>query len=99
SAATTATINQRNVTASISASGKTYDGTRDAVISSCSLEAALGNHGVVSGDAVGCGATNGKFATKNAGSQAVSADVALNGADKANYQLTSSTSSTTATIK
>ena len=98
SAATTATINQRNVTASISAAGKTYDGTRDAVISSCTLEAATGNHGVVSGDAVGCSASNGKFATRNAGSQAVSADVALNGAAQANYQLTSPSAATTATI-
>src|SRR5204863_2408264 len=90
SAATTATINQRNVTASISASDKTYDGTSDATITSCSLEAALGNHGVLSGDAVGCDASNGKFASKDAGSQAVTADVALNGGDDGNYQLNSS---------
>jgi hypothetical protein len=99
SAVTSATINQRNVTASITAMDKTYDGTRAATITSCTLEAATGNHGVVSGDTVGCDASNGKFATKDAGSQAVAADVALNGGDDGNYQLTGSTSSTTATIK
>jgi hypothetical protein len=98
SASTTATIDPRNVTASITADGKTYDGTRDAVISSCTLEAALGNHGVVSGDTVGCDASNGKFATRNAGSQAVTADVSLNGSDDGNYQLTSPSAATTATI-
>jgi len=98
SAATTAMINQRNVTASITAADKTYDGSRDAVISSCTLEAATGNHGVVSGDAVGCSASNGKFATRNAGSQVVSADVALSGSDDGNYQLTSASAATTATI-
>src|SRR5690348_6742016 len=94
----TASIGQRNVTASITASDKTYDGTRSATITSCSLEAGTGNHGMVSGDAVGCAATNGKFATKDAGSQAVSADVALNGAGDGNYQLTSPSATTTATI-
>ena len=98
SAATTAMINQRNVTASITAADKTYDGSRDAAISSCTLEAATGNHGVVSGDAVGCSASDGKFATRNAGSQVVSADVALSGSDDGNYQLTSASAATTATI-
>src|SRR6185437_13534185 len=99
SAATTATINQRNVAASISASDKTYDGTSDASITGCTLEAALGNHGVVSPDAVGCSASNGQFGTAQAGSaKDVSADVALSGADMANYQLTSPSAATTATI-
>ena len=98
SAATTATINQRNVTASISASDKTYDGTRDATITGCTLEDAASNHGVVSGDTIGCDASNGKFATKDAGSLAATADVALNGGDNGNYQLTSSSASTPATI-
>src|SRR6185312_13440531 len=78
---TPATIAQRNVTASISALDKTYDGTRDATIPSCTVEAQSGDHGVVSPDVVGCDASNGKFATKDAGSQSVSADVALNGGD------------------
>src|SRR4029078_7530719 len=99
SAATTATINQSNVTASISASDKTYDGNRDAAITGCTLDDATGNHGVVSPSAVGCSASNGKFGTAQAGSgKAVSADVALSGADKANYQLTSPSAATTATI-
>ena len=87
------------MTASISGSDKTYDGTRSETITSCSLEAALGNHGVVSGDAVGCSASNGQFGTAQAGSdKAVTADVALTGAGQANYQLTSPSAATTATI-
>src|SRR6185503_7773414 len=98
SAATTATIAQRNVTASISAAGKTYDGNRDATVTGCTLEDATGNHGVVSGDTVGCNASNGKFATKDAGTQAVTADVALSGSDQGDYQLTVGSASTTAAI-
>src|SRR5439155_15020906 len=43
-AATTATINKRNVTASISAADKTYDGTDAATITGCSLEAQASEH-------------------------------------------------------
>ena len=39
SASTTATISKRSVTASITAADKTYDGTDDAQVTSCSLEA------------------------------------------------------------
>jgi hypothetical protein len=42
SASTTATIDKRNVTASITAADKTYDGTDDASITSCTLEAQNG---------------------------------------------------------
>ena len=98
-AATMASINQRLVTASISATGKTYDGTDVASISECSLETQDGNHGVISPDDVGCSASNGRFADKNAGSdKPVTADIALAGADKDNYQLTSAAASTTASI-
>jgi hypothetical protein len=93
------TIDKRTVTASIVAADKTYDGTDDATIDSCSLESASGNHGVVSGDAVGCAATNGHFENADAGSDKdVSADVALTGADRSDYQLTSAAASTTASI-
>src|SRR5207247_2662735 len=99
SASTTAAINKRNVTASISAADKTYDGTDAATINSCTLETQTANHGVVSPDVVGCDTSNAKFGSAAAGAgQPVAADVALNGADKANYQLTSASASTTAAI-
>jgi trimeric autotransporter adhesin len=99
SASTTADIDQRQVTASITAAGKTYDGSDDADITGCSLESSTGNHGVLSGDAVGCAASNGHFENEHAGADKdVSADVALTGADKADYQLSSGSAATTATI-
>src|SRR5205823_352321 len=89
----------RNVTASISAADKTYDGTDAATITGCSLEAQAANHGVVSPDAVNCAGSNGHFGTATAGANKnVTGDVALTGADKDNYQLTSGTAATTATI-
>ena len=98
-AATTASIAKRDVTGSITAAGKTYDGTDSASISSCSLEAQSGLHGVISGDAVGCAGSNGHFARASAGSgKAVSADVALSGTGKDNYQLTGASAATTASI-
>src|SRR5438552_1318595 len=99
SAATTAAISKRSVTASITAADKTYDGTDAATISSCSLEAQLADHGVVSPDAVSCSASNAHFGSAAAGlGKTVAADVALAGADKANYQLTSASAATTAAI-
>src|SRR5207244_1247163 len=99
SAATTASISKRDVTGSITASDKTYDGTDAATISGCARGAERGSHGVVSPDAVGCSGSNGHFADKNAGSgKTVTGDVALTGADKANYQLTSGGATTSATI-
>jgi hypothetical protein len=92
-------IAKRSVTASITAADKTYDGTDDASITSCSLEAEDGNHGVVSPDDVDCSATNGHFGNKNVGNgKTVAADVELIGADKANYQLTSPSAMTTANV-
>ena len=99
SASTAATIDKRNLTASIAASDKLYDGTSSASITGCSLEAQTGDHGVVSPDDVGCSAPNGAFGNKNAGlNKPVSADVALSGADRTNYQLTSATAETNANI-
>src|SRR5205823_3055040 len=95
----TATINKRNVTASVSATAKTSDGTDAGTITGCSLEAQAANHGVVSPDAVNCAGSNGHFGTATAGAnKTVTGDVALTGADKDNYQLTSGTAATTATI-
>ncbi|HET7170254.1 MAG TPA: YDG domain-containing protein, partial [Gaiellales bacterium] len=94
----TATVAPRGVTASITAADKTYDGTADASITSCALEAAAGNHGVLAADAVGCDAANGRFSSKDAGSHSVTADVSLTGADSDNYELTSSSAATGAVI-
>ena len=93
------TINKRNVTGSIAAADKTYDSTDAATISSCSLEAQSGGHGVVSPDAVGCAGSNGHFGSPSAANgKQVTANVALTGTAQGNYQLTSPTASTTANI-
>src|SRR4029077_13506398 len=99
SASTTASINKRHVTASITAADKTYDGTTAASITSCTLEPASGMHGVVSPDDAGCSASNGQFASASAGtSKNVTASVGLTGSTAGNYQLTSGSASTTASI-
>jgi hypothetical protein len=97
-AATSATIEQRLVTASITAADKTYDGTTDATLTGCALDSASGDHGALAADTVGCDAASGRFATKDAGNQPVTADVSVTGADGENYRLTSATTDTTATI-
>jgi hypothetical protein len=95
----TANIGKRSLTASITADNKTYDGTDAATISGCSVEAHSAGHGVVSPDSVGCSASNGHFGSAAAADgKQVTADVALTGADKGNYQLSSDTASTSANI-
>ena len=97
---TSFTIDKREVTASITAADKTYDGSDEAEITSCSLESATDSHGVVSPDAVDCTASNGHFADANAGKgKAVNADVVLTGTAKYDYQLTTGTVSTSATLE
>ena len=94
-----ATISKRPVTASIVAAPKVYDGTDAASLTGCSLEAAAAGHGVVGSDAVGCDGSNGHFDSAAAGSgKTVTADVALSGDAKANYQLSSAAAATTADI-
>src|SRR5207248_5055915 len=66
SAGTTANIDKRSVTASIVADNKTYDGTDNASISSCSLETQTANHGVVSPDAVGSADSKRPFSVASA---------------------------------
>src|SRR6202043_1783817 len=98
-AATTANIGKRDVTASITAASKTYAGTDAATISTCSLDAQSGNTGVISGDSVGCSGSNGHFNNKNAANvKPVTGDVALTGTAAGNYHLTSPTAPTTANI-
>jgi hypothetical protein len=99
SAATTATISRRSVTASITAADKVYDGTDAASVTGCVLEPAAGDHGVVGLDAVSCVGSGGHFGSAAADTgKTVTADVALSGDDKANYQLTSASAATTADI-
>src|SRR5438876_4565557 len=100
-AVTTASIGQRNVTASITAASKVYDGTDTAAINSCSLDAQSGDHGAVSGDGVGCSGSNGHFNNKNvATGKLVTGDAALTGTAAAvgNYHLTNPSATTTADV-
>ena len=91
----TITINPKSVTASITASGKTFDGTT-AVTGTvgCSLS------GVLGGDSgtTGCSASGASFDAADAGSRTVTATVAVTGASAANYVLTSTSASVGATI-
>ncbi|WP_162344410.1 MBG domain-containing protein [Pontibacter fetidus] len=84
------TINPKQVTATISASDKVYDGNTDAE--------AVGNipTGLVGEDIVEVTVTNARFSDKNAGTgKTVTADVAIS---NGNYSLSNSTASTTAAI-
>ncbi|MGZ4896370.1 MAG: kelch repeat-containing protein, partial [Candidatus Angelobacter sp.] len=95
-ATTTAKINPKQVTASITASDKTYDGTNAATITGCSLT------GVLAGDAanVSCSGSSATFASAHASAspQTVTATVSLSGTASGNYVLSSSTATTTAKI-
>ncbi|MDO9365722.1 MAG: YDG domain-containing protein, partial [Methylotenera sp.] len=96
---TTADISKLDVTvADITALNKTYDRTTDATMSTSSASIT----GKVAGDALNVDATglSGTFDTWNAGNgKTVSyTGVALSGADAGNYNLTSSTGTTTANI-
>ncbi|MCC6912551.1 MAG: autotransporter-associated beta strand repeat-containing protein, partial [Rhodospirillaceae bacterium] len=90
----TAAISSRNVTASISVAGKTYDGSVSATIDGYGLDGAL------TSDSVALNVDGASFSDKNAGSgKAVTATgLTLSGSDAGNYTLTSSTAATTATI-
>lgn len=80
SAATTATITPRSLTAGITANNKTYDGTAGATV-----QAGIPG-GLVTGDDVIAAAVNGAFDNKNAGSgKTVTAGIAITGADAGNY--------------
>jgi len=82
------TVNKNNLTATIVAENKTYDGTASSAITSCSL------NGIVNNDLVSCTATNGSFSDKNVGTEKmVTADVSLSGTD-ANYTVTSPATTT-----
>ena len=90
----TGVINKAPVTASITASNKTYDGTTTATITVCSLTGVL----AVDTGNVTCSASGGTFASANAGISTVTATVTLAGAAAGNYALTSASPTTSATI-
>lgn len=89
-ATTTASITPLNLTGTLIASDKTYDGTNIAS-TSCSLS------GVINGDGVSCVTSSSVFSTRNAGTNQVTANLTLSGTDKDNYSV-NPTANTTATI-
>jgi hypothetical protein len=93
-AVTTANITGSPVTASVTASSKTYDGTTTANITGCTLS------GVLAADAanVGCSAT-GTYVNANVGSgKTITANIVLTGSAAPEYTLSSTTATTTADI-
>src|SRR5207247_1248375 len=82
------------VTGSITASNKTYDGTTAATIATRSLSGVLGS------DAVSLSGGTATFASKTVGTAktVTATGLSLSGADLANYQLASTTATTTADI-
>ena len=90
-ATTTAKINPKLVTATITASNKNYDGNNTATITSCTIPGKVGS------DDVACTASGAVFASANASAspQNVTATVALSGAAAGNYTLGANTTATT----
>jgi sugar lactone lactonase YvrE len=88
------TIQQKAVSASVTSTGKTYDGTTSATVS-CSLT------GVINGDLVTCAARSAAFVSASAatGVTVNASGITLGGTGAANYTLSSTTASTSATIK
>src|SRR5207244_7508811 len=91
---TTAAITQATVTALITANSKVYDATTSATISSRSLSGSIGS------DDVSLSGGTATFASKTVGTvkTVTATGLSLSGADLANYQLVSSTATTTADI-
>jgi trimeric autotransporter adhesin len=88
----TGTITPKNVTGTVSANNKTYDGTTNAtgtgVVS-----------GLITGDAVTTTLVNGQFSDKNAGiGKTVTGTIGLSGNDETNYNLTTTTATGIANI-
>jgi hypothetical protein len=80
-AATTAVIDRRSVTATLTALGKTFDGT--ATEPDVNMHCVL--TGVLAGDAVSCTPSNGAFNGASVGATSVTATVTLGGTHAANY--------------
>jgi filamentous hemagglutinin family protein len=90
-AATTASITQRALSVTASASSKVYDGNTSASVSLSDNR--------IAGDQLALTSSGGTFADKNAGTKSVSVSgIAVSGADAGNYALTSTTASGSGTI-
>jgi hypothetical protein len=88
-----ADITPKHLTGSFTAANKVYDGTTGASVATKSLP------GVVGTDDVTLRVTGATFATKDVGTdKTVTADLALTGADNADYALTAATATTKADI-
>jgi hypothetical protein len=90
----TGVISPAPVTASITASNKTYDKTNAATVTGCSLTGVF----TVDAGTVGCTGSTATFASANAGTWTVTATVTLTGNALGNYYLSSATAATNATI-
>ena len=87
------TVNQKDVTATLTAAGKVYDGTDDATLSGTIINGRVGN------DDVGVSGGTAIFDSKDAGSRTVSfSGYSLSGAAKDNYNLTAQPADTQADI-
>src|SRR5207245_5715378 len=93
-AGTTADITKATVPALITANNKIYDATTASTIASRSLS------GVIGSDAVSLSGGTATFASKTVGTAktVTATGLSLSGADLANYQLSSTTATTTADI-
>jgi hypothetical protein len=88
SAETTADITARDLVIGITASDKTYDGTKDAETAASIVS------GYVDGDDLTATSSNGVFENKNVGTgKQVTADVSLSGTDAVNYTANTSAES------
>jgi hypothetical protein len=89
-------VNKKSVTASVTASNKTYNGNNNATIATCTLS------GVLAGDSgnVTCATGSATFADKNVGNgkSVTATGITLSGTAAGNYQLSSTSASTTANI-
>jgi trimeric autotransporter adhesin len=94
SATSQLTIARKTVTAAVTASNKTYDGTTSATLASCTLT------GVVGSDVVSCGAGPPTFDTASVGvgKTVTVSGMTLIGAAAPDYTLASPTATTTANI-
>src|SRR6185312_4912430 len=94
-ATTTAKINPKSVTPSITANDKTYDGTNTAALATCTVAVKVG------ADDVACTSSSVTFPSSNASAsaQTVTANsITLTGTTAGNYSLSTNTATTTAKI-
>jgi hypothetical protein len=92
--ATALTINKATVNAVVTAQNKIYDGTDAADITNCSVT------GFVGSDNVTCSVASATFSDANAGTNktVTATGISLSGTDSGNYQLATTTVTTTADI-